>query len=331
MTINGQIQGGATPTTAHRAKRARFAPFLLLPAIGAVSVTACGDEFSSCEARKRCPAGGAGGTAGGSPHAGVGGVGVDQYTGSGGASAGATASGGSVGRGGAFQTGGVLTIEGGASGSGAEGHSVGGRPAARVCGDGNVDPGEACDDGADNGLGLLRCAPDCSTIIQVKHILLAERELIGTNQTPNPVAAADASCKVGYKALFAYSNVRRATTIPFKVANAVDWVIKPYTYYYNARENPVWLTDAVALLGIRNGQFSVFENTVSNATAYAITGLNPDYTTLGFDNCNGWSSVRDSFLVRRGVVSGKDASFVLFEDGTAPCGNFNITFYCVEQ
>ena len=86
-----------------------------------------------------------------------------------------------------------------------------------------------------NGLELLRCAPDCSGIIQSKRIKFGP-ERAGGNLQPNPVATADASCPVGYKALFAYAAVRRATTSPNKVANSIDWVIHPYTYYVTATE-----------------------------------------------------------------------------------------------
>jgi hypothetical protein len=200
-----------------------------------------------------------------------------------------------------------------------------------VCGDGDKGPGEGCDNGAENGLELLRCAPDCSAIIEIKHFIVASKELTNSNLRPNPVATADATCPIGYKAFFAYGTNRRATTAPFKAQNSIDWVIRPYTYYYNDSENPLWLTDSVPLLGVRDGKFTALENRVSPVTAIILTGLNPDYTTLGTDNCQGWSSLQDSESKRYGLPPASDASFMYSSEDTNACGMNWISFYCVEQ
>jgi hypothetical protein len=195
-----------------------------------------------------------------------------------------------------------------------------------VCGDGDVGPSETCDKGAENGFELLRCAPDCSRIIQIKHLKLSP-ERMGGNLQPNPVATADASCPVGYKALFAYAAVRRATTSPNKVANPIDWVIQPYTYYVNEAENPVWLTDDVALLGVRMGAFSPLKNQIGGTTSVVLTGLNGDWTTLGADNCGGWAN--NAYSKHYGFAFNQDIGF-LYSDDVLSCDAV-VNFYCVEQ
>lgn len=200
-----------------------------------------------------------------------------------------------------------------------------------VCGDGDKGPSEVCDNGSENGLGLARCAPDCSALIGVKHIVVATTELPNSQLQPNPVAKADSLCKTGYKAFFAYGTARRATTSPLKAVNPVDWVIRPYTYYYTKDEKPIWLTDAVPLLGVRNGMFASLENPISSTNTFVIlTGLNADYTTLSADNCGDWSSVSTSDVKRYGRPATQDINF-MHADDTVECGTYTVSFYCVEQ
>jgi hypothetical protein len=153
-----------------------------------------------------------------------------------------------------------------------------------VCGDGDVGPGEKCDEGAANGLGLLKCAPDCSRMIVKKKIVVSTVLPDGGYLGPNPVAKADSFCPQGYKALFVFGDTRRATTSANEVKNPIDWVISPYTYYYNSQSNPLWLTDSVALLGVRNGTFLALENPVSIISDVSVSGLAADWTTLGVTN-----------------------------------------------
>jgi hypothetical protein len=198
-----------------------------------------------------------------------------------------------------------------------------------VCGDGDVGPGEKCDEGAANGLGLLKCAPDCSRTIVKKQIVVSQEQM-GSNFEPNPVAHADAACPPNYKALFVFGDARRATTSANEITNPVDWVLAPYTYYYNAHSNPVWLTDAVALLGVRNGAFVGLENPVREIiTAYAVTGLAADWTTLGKQNCSGWSKLGGGVDKSVGFTFGVDITFLVDSDLT-DCSSA-ASFYCVEQ
>jgi len=199
-----------------------------------------------------------------------------------------------------------------------------------VCGDGDQGPGEGCDSGAENGMDVLRCAPDCSRIIEIKHLVVAATELGNSRLQPNPVATADATCRSGYKAFFVYGTQRRATTTAFKAQNSIDWVLRPYTYYYNDVENPLWLTDSVPLLGVRNGHPMPLQNAISQATEVILTGLNEDYTTLGSDNCDGWSTIQTTYSKHYGLPPASDIGFMYSTD-TLECGSYAISFYCVEQ
>jgi hypothetical protein len=207
------------------------------------------------------------------------------------------------------------------------GHACNAQCKRNVCGDGDQGPGEGCDDGAENGLTLLACAPDCSRIIEAKHIVVSP-EMQGEKLQPNPVAHADAQCPSGFKALFGYGNERRATTIPFGNANAVDWVLRPYTYYVNTSENLIWLTRETPLLGVESGAFVGLTNPISQYTLAIISNLNPDGTLLETDNCEGWSGVDETFSTHIGLPLASDSGFL---DYTVLACGYLVAFYCVEQ
>lgn len=292
-------------------------------------------QCESSERNFRSNSGGAAGTAGAgglaSAHGGASGAAGQSEAGAStqggeanGGAAGATSTGGAPGEAGEANAGNA-----GAAGNSSEAGAGGGGAVPR-CGNGVVEAGEGCDRGAENGFELLRCAPDCSRVIEAKHIVVANTELPNARLQPSPVAAADATCKTGYKAFFAYGATRRATTSALKAVNSVDWVIRPYTYYYNDRENPVWLTDATPLLGVRNGAFTKLENEISQTTAVILTGLNPDYTTLGTDNCDGWSTIQETYSKHYGLPGDSTIGF-MFSSDTIACGSYAVSFYCVEQ
>jgi hypothetical protein len=252
--------------------------------------------------------GGGGAEAGEGGSAGDGGAGTSAAGGSSGAPEGGAGAGGE-------------SDPGGSSGNGGGG-------AGPVCGNGDVEGDEACDDGEDNGLDLLACAPDCSRIIQAKHIVLSDTVDDG-RLSPNPVAAADSTCPAGYKALFAYGTSRRATTTAFEIRNPIDWVLQPYTYYLNVNENLVWMTNEVALLGIEDGAFVGLANQPGFATYVIASNMKIDGTTLMSENCQGWNSIQDTESKRYGFPLATDEGY-LYNADLSPCG-YQIAFYCVEQ
>jgi hypothetical protein len=198
-----------------------------------------------------------------------------------------------------------------------------------VCGDGDQGPTEACDEGDDNALELLACAPDCSRIVQAKHIVISPSpSRSGRDLGSNPVATADSDCPSGYKAMFSYGTARRATTSPFESRNAVDWVIQPYTIYLNAYENLIWATREVPLLGVEKGAFVGLENAIAIVVDCFVSNMNIDGTTLTSDNCNGWST-NNSGYATCGIPYSTTESY-LVADGPDDC-NGNTSFYCVEQ
>ena len=161
-----------------------------------------------------------------------------------------------------------------------------------------------------------------------KHIV-ATSQFADGDLDPDPVATADAQCPAGYKSLFAYGAIRRATTIPNQVVNPLDWVVQPYTYYVNENEVPVWLTDDVALLGVRDGKFVGLEKSISGMTLTIFTGLKADWTTLVDENCEGWSLGTSSFFKHYGFAYSSGIDF-LYSGGVSSC-EYDSAFYCVEQ
>jgi hypothetical protein len=174
-----------------------------------------------------------------------------------------------------------------------------GEPVAE-CGNGVIEGDEVCDDGVDNNvLEPGACAPDCSTIIETK-ILKLSSSLFGPNFQPNPVAYADSRCEPGYKAMFAVGNNRVATTVPWQTVNSIDWPVKPYTAYVDSEGELVFITDHVALLGVRDGELEpalaplwVCNQMFCLQFTVMLNGLNDDGTTANAGTCNGWTQFVD--------------------------------------
>jgi hypothetical protein len=215
-----------------------------------------------------------------------------------------------------------------------------------VCGDGNLAPNEVCDDGEDdNVLEVGACAPDCSTIVQEKIIQLGDSIPDG-DLGNNPVATADGTCPVGYRALFAHGNTRRATTSAYEVVDPVDWVLSPWTFYTRSSGDLIWATDAVALLGVRDGAAQDLENSVyfldaAGTDEQVVTGLEGDWTTAVSSTCDGWSSTTAS--LRPGNPVETSHPQFLRQGQTTSCADLTVcpgfpqvcssvtNFYCVEQ
>lgn len=122
-----------------------------------------------------------------------------------------------------------------------------------LCGDGNLGPDEFCDDGEGNALEVGACAPDCSTVIEEK-VIGTSSSFVGGNYQPNPVGFADSQCAVGFEALFTVPGVRQATGgMPNMADDPIDWPLRPYTAYVRADGTPIWTTDSTPLLGVRSG------------------------------------------------------------------------------
>ncbi len=173
-----------------------------------------------------------------------------------------------------------------------------------VCGNNIKEPDEVCDEGSNPPNELGRCAPDCSTYVDKKFILSTSIQFVGGNgghydgNLGGP-SGADAVCQEVFnhrggkwKALLVGGG-RRATTTPYMGDNQQDWVIKKYTFYYNSKDELIWRTDALALLGIRDGaRVNLFAN--AHSEGYPWGGWQTDWTeqpsTDSNGTCLGWKS-----------------------------------------
>ncbi len=204
-----------------------------------------------------------------------------------------------------------------------------------VCGDGNVGPNEGCDEGEDdNAFQLGACAPDCSHVIEEKQILVSGTTTTG-NLQPNPVGFADGNCAAGFTALFAVPGIRQATNgTPLEADSQIDWPLRPYTQYVNAAGEPVWMTDAVPLLGVRDSALLPLENPfifVGNCQIRGVlTGLNDDWTNALDNTCNGWTSNSADLDANLGQPC---LSEDYLDDTGYRCDSLTplVFFYCVEQ
>ena len=299
----------------------------LLVTVFAASFTAsaCSGDFTGCEETRTCSNGGTsqnGGAAGDRLAAGQGGEDSPAVGGvPGGGGSDSTVSVGGVG--------GVGGADDDVAGGGA-----GGQAPNSACGNGHTDAGEECDLGAANSaaaygpgkctdkckeapfcgdskkngtevcdeggtsVDLGACNPECSGYFEKKYIRITSSTYIAGGL--GGIAGADAKCVAafgaGWKALLVGGS-RRATTTPYLGDGAKDWVLKKYTYYYSYYADAlVWRTDAVALLGVRDGKrVNVYADTFLGGGSYPWSGWNTDWTTLPdsateASTCSAWTS-----------------------------------------
>lgn len=165
-----------------------------------------------------------------------------------------------------------------------------------VCGDGITSPDEVCDEGDDNGTDLGSCAPDCSKVVDAKTITLSYN--FSTNGDMGGGAAidhVDSRCEAaglaGYKAMFADGTNRRASVSPYVGDGQVDWVLTPWTRYLRDDGELVWITDASALLGVRDGAPEPLLTPIASQLATsAYTGLQPTWLAELNSDCFNWTT-----------------------------------------
>lgn len=204
------------------------------------------------------------------------------------------------------------------------------------CGDGTVNGEEVCDEGDDNGPELGDCAPDCSTLVVQKSIVLTAMGS-GPNLAAlgggNVVENADDRCPAGYAAMFSVADQRRASITANTGDGQIDWVLAPWTAYVNADGDPIWTTDDVALLGVTGGVFGALTNPIEpGGNTGAFTGMNDDWTTMD-PNCLDWSTASGAEQGMTGTVGQTTAAFLRQSQAfTYPCSNMSPRqLYCVEQ
>ncbi|MBC8067012.1 MAG: DUF1554 domain-containing protein [Deltaproteobacteria bacterium] len=160
-----------------------------------------------------------------------------------------------------------------------------------VCGDGQQDDGEACDDGVNAGQHEGDCAPDCSVVVQQKLIRLSQNSVAGDFAPGmNPVEVGDSFCPDGYLAFFADGINRVASVAPRMGNGQVDWVLQPWTEYVNPDGDRMWTTTELLLLGVADDNTWVgLENALTPTTDSGYSGMWGDYTTSSL-TCSNWSS-----------------------------------------
>jgi hypothetical protein len=165
------------------------------------------------------------------------------------------------------------------------------------CGDGATNGPEACDNGGTGSTDLGACNPVCTGYYEKKII----KPTIGFYSTDlGGPSGADAICQAEFGSAwkaFLVGGSRRATVTPLAGDGQQDWVIQKYTHYYNTRDEFIWRTDDLALLGVRNGmRLTTYANPFDAVGSYPWTGWESDWTTVAEDpniprgTCLGWTS-----------------------------------------
>lgn len=129
------------------------------------------------------------------------------------------------------------------------------------CGDGELDPGEACDGGPEPPLEPGACRPDCAGLIEARTIFVTKEPSTGNFAANADLSVADGLCMDaadvygltgGYRALI--SDVTRRGAIEAHDGDcSADWPLQPFTAYKNRQGDLVWVTGEVRLLGVVPG------------------------------------------------------------------------------
>jgi len=158
------------------------------------------------------------------------------------------------------------------------------------CGDGKINGAEeSCDNGAENGLGLGACNPACSGVVGQKFLKIYDMYDWGGALTGDWDAMCHGTFSASYLGLVVDGTTRIATRTPFKGDGQLNWILRPYTRYVNSAGELIWTTDAVNLLGVRNGQPAPLLNPlVPSGTDFAWLGTKDDWTASS-SNCVAWT------------------------------------------
>jgi hypothetical protein len=204
------------------------------------------------------------------------------------------------------------------------------------CGNGMVEDGEICDDGVNAGADVGDCAPDCSTEVEIREIVVSDDTFPGDIEGSGPgsvIENLDDGCPFGYRAMFSDGADRIASETANTGDGQVDWVLRPWTAYVNEDGDLLAITDGAALLGVRDGVFSNLENAIGTPSCY--TGLNQDWTSMqANENCNNWSNATDAYQMMVGLANSTNEQFLRqSQDFTYGCSDQGFTrpIYCVEE
>lgn len=207
------------------------------------------------------------------------------------------------------------------------------------CGDGIVWQGmEACDDGMNLGEQPGDCAPDCSKKVEVKRIFVfkgtpykGDLATLAQNAGKTVLEFVDGLCDqtvTGARALFAYKDERVASVGPYVGDGQVDWVLQPWTIYVNDKDEVVWATKEVALLGVVNGGPADLLHPIDASETYPVrTGLDQAWRNAE-ENCVDWTSASGA----DDQLEGDPTSVSGYLDGLDVGGCDELArHYCAEQ
>ncbi len=143
--------------------------------------------------------------------------------------------------------------------------------------------------------------------------------------------AADTHCQAAFgkdgsvwKALLAGGG-RRASITANIGDGQLDWVLAPYTEYYNWEGRLIWTTGSVSLLGVEDGARVDLLAPLFDAESfdYPWTGFEQDWTTVTGGTCEGWTV--DSMEVSGTFVSAD------FSSSAGELCATSMNLLCVEQ
>jgi hypothetical protein len=170
-------------------------------------------------------------------------------------------------------------------------------------------------------------------VIANKKIVLSEKAVQGNfaGNLQDPIAAADALCPMGYKAMFAHGNDRVASATAFAGDGQVDWVLATWTRYVNAGNELIWKTEDVRLLGVDMGAWTNWAHPVTSGMQFApvFDGLNRDWTTVSNNsNCQNWTTTQQGSAAYGNAIQVNQDALRLVNDTAC---YIMARIYCVEQ
>jgi hypothetical protein len=201
-----------------------------------------------------------------------------------------------------------------------------------VCGNNVVDTeiGEVCDDGSNLGLNVGDCVACRGQVERSLTILVRGNTRGKLEGASGPAEFADTLCPSGYRAIFADGVSRVASVSPNEGDGQLNWTLYPFTAYYNEAGDHIWTTDAVPLLGVRDGVLRELSNSLGTSDNGVWTGLRADWTTVpAAEACSGWASDSDALTAPIGNSGRTGPGFL--DVGILNECSLTRAIYCAEQ
>lgn len=199
-----------------------------------------------------------------------------------------------------------------------------------LCGNGVLDPGEACDPAIEPADPKDACLPTCEEIPEKRIVVvgpvlgnfaalfsLADLDAFCTDEANNDVPGV-------FKAMLSDGATRWAAKAAYDPTDSQDWVLAPHTAYLNAAGETVWVTEDVPLLGVVDGAAAPLLAPLTALPFPVWTGLANDWTTA--DTCKQWKVGEGS-----GTVGRTDLVLGFLDDDSVFACNLPLAVVCVQQ